>query len=149
MMRRVLATALAGCVLVAGAAQAQDEEALCGAYAAVGGVMAEELLDVTMRDFIKMNQGKNPLLLHSVTMAIASAWDGRQMMAVTAMDGDGVELLGEAAGQTAMTLMLEGTTADADELRAIMMGHCRSVGMDNIIANQRAVRAAVASNMGG
>lgn len=142
-----LTIAGAALAMVATPALGQDNEQICGAYAAIGEVMAGELLDRTMREFIGVAQGTNTELLNQITNTIATSVNGAELMALGQLDPEDAELLGEAAGQTAITSLMEGRASDAVQVRALMKQNCASIGVDQVLDNQRAVRAAMASNM--
>ena len=60
--------------------------------------------------------------------------------------GNNSEVVGKAAGQVAIGMLMEGRTSSASEVQSIMMNDCRSIGFDQIVINQKAADALTDSN---
>lgn len=147
-IRPWMAGALAA-VALSGAASADDDAVLCGAYAAVGQVMAGEMLDVTMREYVGVANGTNTALLNQIGEKMLNAWDGKQTLAVAGLGEENSMLLGEAAGATAIGALMGGVSDDAAAIAAMMEAQCLDIGITAILANQEASRAAAAGNAVG
>lgn len=149
-MKKMMTAALSAAVLWgAASANAQDDTALCNTYSAIGEVMASELLDVTMREFIGVAQGTNTALLVQISNSIANAVGGPEMAAMAQLSVEEQELLGEAAGGAAIMMLMEGRAASAEQVGGAMRSQCNAIGASQVINNARQVRAAMAQNMGG
>jgi len=142
MMKNLAALAMAAAVLFSGKAQA-DEKLECGIYGKVGYVMADSMLDMTFREVIGMTTGTRPDILAEVSNAIIKAVSDAEMTHMASMPQLEQELLGEAAGQNAMAILMQGQASTADEVRRTLASQCVADGVDQIYANQQSIRDAM------
>lgn len=134
----------AAALAVVSVAPAQaDDDALCGAYAAIGQAMASEMLDLTFRDVVSMMRGTNPAVMQQISNALINAVTGDEMAAMLQMSADDQALLGEAAGQQAMMILMSGQQESADGVGKSMEATCKSAGLQALLDQQRQVRSAM------
>lgn len=138
MLKKILTAAMMT-AFVSVSAQAQTDDTVCGGYAAVGGVIASEMLDLTLRDVVGMMQNKRP----DITAKIASAMESRltpaEMLGIAQLPGDESSLLGEASGVHAMNVLMSGQASSADEVSNMLKQSCLTTGYKTVISNQRQI----------
>lgn len=130
-----------------GTAFAKSDKQACEAYSKIGGFMVATLLPRTMQDFVDMTTGKNPELMTEITEGLVSELNGSELLALSKLGGGDAELLGEAAGQISIQLLMAGKATSKSETVTLMRETCLSLGVDQIISNQKTSRAATASSM--
>ena len=126
----------------------QAGEAECNVYSKIGSSMVNFMLPLTMQDFINITMGKDPKLTNEMTQNMIAGMDTTDFTTLAAMGEDGAGLMGEAAGQIAVELLISGQASSAREVKAALKESCMTVGMDTILDNQRQARANVNSSLG-
>ena len=139
---------LAAVLTLATPASATDSDALCSLYSKTGGSVVEFMLPLTMQQFVDMMAGKNPGLMNQMTQALVSEFDEADLIALASVDQQKAQVIGEAAGQVAIELLMSGQATSKAEIVNAMSTSCKAVGPDVIIANQMRANAAVDANMG-
>ena len=130
------------------AANAQADEARCDVYSKIGGSMVNFMLPLTMQDFINITTGKDPKLSSQMTEKMIAGMNETDFATLAELGVDGAGLMGEAAGQIAVELLISGQASSAREVQAVMKETCMSVGVDTILDNQRQARVNVNSSLG-
>ena len=141
-----IATAISATLPFAAAAHADD--AKCEVYSKIGNSMVTFMLPLTMQDFINITTGKDPKLSTEMTQKLIESMDSTDYTAMSEMGMGDAELMGEAAGQIAVQLLISGQASSAREVKAAMKDSCMSVGFDAILNNQRKSRANINASLG-
>ena len=139
MLKKLLAAAAVSATIVM-PAQAQNGDDVCGAYSAIGKVMASEMLGLTLQDIIDMQRGQRPDLMGKITQAIAGAWTPAEIAAVTSLTTEEQSLLGEAAGAYGLNLLMAGRATTAQQVRDTLMSECKATGYQKVVSNQRQMK---------
>ena len=130
------------------AAQSENSDALCGVYSTMGEVLVEFLLPKTLQQFVDATSGKDPTIMAEFGDIVVTKMTAKELLALGVIGEDDAGLLGEAAGQVAVNLLMTGQATTASEVRLSMSKRCQEIGPQDIIENQRRANAAVNQNMG-
>lgn len=144
--RRVLLPLLAGLLLPAGASAAPASQTLCTVYGKLGAESAAFMLPQPFGELIAMMRGENADLLARFVQHLTHAMSGAELISLGELPEDSISLLGEAAGQSAVEMLMTARASNATEIGQLLISHCERIGPEQIIANQRAVKAAAAEN---
>ena len=128
-------------------AQTGNSDPLCTIYSKMGEVLVETMLPRTMQEFVDATTGKNPAIMNEFTDSILTRLTAEEMAVLAANEAD-AGLIGEASGQVAIQILMNGQASSARQVGMIMNEACVSVGSNTIIENQRRANAAVNQNMG-
>lgn len=139
-MNRKLMSALIVASTLSLQSQAETSDSICSAYGSVGKVMASEMLDLTFRDIIGMQQGTRPDVVAKVTTAISTAWSADEIAAMSTLTEEEQGLIGEAAGGRGFGLLMGGTVTTPEGVKTAMVAECNSIGYRNIMDNQKKIR---------
>jgi hypothetical protein len=146
-LKKVMLSSMA-LIFVSTTASADENDTLCSMYSKTGGAMSEFMLPLTVQDFINMINGSDQGLMNDMVKAMTDAWSGSDMVALSKLNTEDAEIIGEAAGQVAIELLMTGQASTKTEVTQFMNKSCMTVGAKNIIRNQRKSRAATAAIMG-
>ena len=136
-MIRKMITAVVAATALNTVAEAQTDDTVCGAYSAFGGIIASEMLDLTLRDIIGTIQGARPDITAKIGAAVEKGMTAQEQTALSKLsDADGT-LLGEAAGGHSINLLMGGQAGSSGEVRSMMLADCKSLGYKTVITNQR------------
>ena len=138
MFKKIFAAAMMSAIITV-PAEAQTEDSVCGGYAAVGGVMASEMLDLTLRDLVGMMQNKRPDITAKLMSAMETRLTADEVAGITQLPGDEASLLGEAAGEHAMNVLMTGRASSADDVVTLMKQSCLTTGYKTVVGNQRQI----------
>lgn len=130
------------------AAANMQQNRVCEIYGRTGAAVARFMLPLTFQDAIAMLNGRNDKLLGQFTEYLIKAFSGEDLVAISRMPSDQFSLLSEAAGASTFSLLMDGTVTSPDGVAAHLSDTCDRLGVNTIITNQRAVKAATESNVG-
>lgn len=134
--------------LLPSTAYAVDDVKTCKIYGKIGGAITDFMLPLTMQDLVNILTGKDPKLATEMTSVIIYALDKAEYVVMGDIGEEKAGLMGEAAGQVAIELLMSGRASSGAEIVTIMEDTCLSVGFDAIVDNQRDARASLSKNMG-
>jgi len=126
-------------------AHAQSDKNICSIYGSIGESMVDFMLPLTLKNFIELNTGGNPELEQELTSALESSLSVSDARSFVKLNEEEQTLLGEAAGGTAVTLLMSGHAADAKAIKTFMQKNCEKHGYKTIIAQQKKANNATLS----
>ncbi|WP_017930203.1 hypothetical protein [Robiginitomaculum antarcticum] len=129
-------------------ASAAGDATTCKIYGKIGGAITDFMLPLTMQDLVNILTDKDPVLSTKMTTVIVEALDTNDIVSLTELGDEAAGLMGEAAGQVAIELLMSGQASSGAEIVSIMDSTCQSVGFEGIISNQRDARNSLSKIMG-
>lgn len=146
MKKNITALTAFACVLslsMAPEARADENTTLCNLYTNTAGGMADFLLPLTVQQYVNMMAGKSPELVDQMTKSIMAQFSSEDLIALATVEADKAALLGEAAGQDVIQIMMSGQGTTKAEIVSAMSGTCQSVGPNMIIEEQKKMKASM------
>ena len=150
-MMRIVKTGLVGlamAIMISAPAMADDGEGYCTLYSAAGGAMVDFMLPLTVQELVNMMSGQDEKLINEMGAAMISGMSPTEIMSLATLDPAKAEIMGQAAGETAMQLLMSGQVTNKAEVKSFLSSTCSSLGAETIMANQRKSIAATNANMG-
>ena len=129
-------------------ATAQTDDMKCQIYAKTGGTMADYMLPLRLQDLVNMLSGKDTELMSGLTGALVGKLTPQEMAAMAQFKSNDATILGEAAGEVTMALLMGGQATSGAQVQSILKDTCMQVGPDQIIQNQRRAKAISDKNLG-
>lgn len=125
---------------VATPTQAQTQpnnSASCQAFSNLGGIVADYILPMSLRDFAAMNGGKAPQKVQAFVAKIDRELSPNDKQAFLRLGQDGAAIFEEAATEFAINLVLDGHATNRQEVSNIMRQECTQATPQQIINIQR------------
>jgi len=124
-----------------------DDAAGCKMYSQFGSTMVDFMLPLTLQDFVDMMSGKDTEALAGMSVELISQMDKGDMKTMLAL-GNEAQIVGRAAGEVAMQILMSGQASSSSEVKTIMRSQCKKIGFTQLIANQKKANQASALNLG-
>lgn len=124
-------------------ANADENSALCHLYSKTGAGMTDFLLPLTMQQYVSMMAGNEPELANKMAQSIMSQYDQKILNQLKNVDPSKAELIGEAAGQTVIQLMMSGQASNKEQVSELMFSACLSIGANTIYEEQKKQRTSL------
>ena len=137
------ACALSLSLTMAPEARADENTTLCNLYSNTAGGMAEFLLPLTVQQYVNMMSGKSPELVDQMTKSIMAQFSPDDLIALATIDPSKASIIGEAAGQDVIQIMMAGQGTSKAEIVSSMSSTCLSVGANMIVEEQKKMRDSI------
>ena len=118
-------------------APSQNNAASCQAFANLGGIVADFILPMSLRDFAAMNGGQAPQRVQAFVSKIDRELNPNDKQAFSRLGQENSAMLEEAATEFAIDLVLDGHASSRQGVRSIMSQECTQVTAQQIIEIQR------------
>lgn len=118
-------------------AQAQGDRANCQAFANFGGIVADYILPISLRDFAAMNSGKDQQKVQQFMSKVDRELTAADKQTFDRLGEDNAVIFEEAATDFAINLVLDGHGANRQNITAIMQQECTQVTSRRILDIQR------------
>lgn len=115
----------------ASAAPNNQKQVLCGAYAKMGGAVADFILPLTFGQMLDMQHGRNMELAAQLPQKLINSLTGEEMMAMGKLKGDSRSNFMDSANQMTFNLLQSGKARNTAEVTAQLAEHCKT----NLIAD--------------
>ena len=118
-------------------AQPQNNAVSCQAFANLGGIVADYILPMSLRDFAAMNAGQAPHKVQEFVAKIERELSANDRQAFSRLGQGNAELFEESATEFAINLVLDGHAPDRQTATSIMRQECTQATPQRIIDIQR------------
>ncbi|MEP6343253.1 MAG: hypothetical protein ABJ275_08055 [Maricaulaceae bacterium] len=117
-------------------AHPQNDAATCLAFANLGGIVADYILPISLRDYAAMNSGKDPQRVQGLVNKIDRELSQTDKQAFSRHGPNNSALLEEASTELAINLVLDGHASNPQGISSFMLQDCRQATPSRIIEIQ-------------
>lgn len=130
-------TAIAFSAALPSQAQTQIDTSSCQAFSNYGGIVADFILPMSLRNFADMNSGKNQQIVQQFISKVDRELRPADKQIFDRLGEQNSILFEEAATDLAINMVLDGHAASREGIANLMKQECLKAGTNRILKFQR------------